>query len=348
MRMTLSEIAQLINGELHGAGDVLISGPAKIEEAGDGEISFISSKKYKHFLDSTRAAALIVDQEYDNLKTPHIRVKDAYVGFLYVLKAYAPEKTHSFEGISPKAHIEKSATIGEDCAIAPLVFVGENCRIGKRCVLHPGVVLSGHVTVGDDCILYPNVSVRENCVIGNRVIIHNGSVIGSDGFGFAPQKDKYIKIPQIGHVVIGDDVELGANVTIDRATMGTTVIEKGVKLDNLVQVAHNCIIGAHTVIAAQSGVAGSTKVGRHVTVAGQVGINGHITVGDNNIIGAKSGVTKSTKNDEILLGMPAVPMMQKKRIDVSLKHLPDTMKKINNLENEIIELRELIEKIHGR
>ena len=348
MRMTLSEIAQLINGELHGAGDIAISGPAKIEEAGADEISFISSKKYVHYLSTTKAAALIVDRDYEDLKIPHIRVKDAYVGFLFVLKAFAPAKTHSFTGISEKAHIAASARVGDECSIAPFVYVGENCRIGNRCVLHPGVVLADNVILGDDTVLYSNVSIRENCQIGKRVIIHNGSVVGSDGFGFAPKDGKYIKIPQLGNVLIGDDVEIGANVTIDRATMGSTIIEEGVKLDNLVQIAHNCVVGAHTVMAAQSGIAGSTSVGRHVTVAGQVGIIGHITVGDNTVIGAKSGVTKPIKANEVVLGMPAVPMMQKKRIDISLRNLPDTLKKINSLENEIIELREKIEKLHGR
>lgn len=342
--MTLLEIALRINGHLNGPEDLEIKGPAKIEEAGPDEITFISNKKYRHHLENTLAGAVIVDQDYENLKIPHIRVENAYVGFLFVLKIFAPEKSHSFRGIAPGAVVEKSATLGENCDVAPHVYIGAHATIGKNCVIHPGVVIGDHVRIGDDCILYPNVSIREACRVGNRVIIQNGAVIGSDGFGFAPKDDAYIKIPQIGNVVIGDDVEIGANTTIDRATMGSTVIEDGVKLDNLVQIAHNCVIGAHTVIAAQTGMAGSTKVGRHVTMGGQVGVNGHITIAENNIIGAKSGVTKSTRPNEVLLGMPAVPIMQQKRMDVSMRHLPDIVKRLNQLEKEIIALQEKAEK----
>ncbi len=345
--MTLAEIARLLDGKLSGPDDLEIKGPAKIEEAGPDEITFISNKKYRHYLQSTRAGAVIIDQEYENLSIPHIRVENAYVGFLFVLKAFAPAKNHSFRGVSPMAFIGEDTTVGDGSDIAAYVYIGAHCTIGKRCVLHPGVVIGDDVSIGDDCILYPNVSIRENCRIGHRAIIQNGAVIGSDGFGFAPKGDAYIKIPQIGNVIVGNDVEIGANVTIDRATMGSTVIEDGVKLDNLIQIAHNCIIGAHTVIAAQTGLAGSSKVGRHVTMGGQVGVNGHISIGDNNVIGAKSGVTKSTKDNEVLLGMPAVPIMQQKRMDVSLKHLPDLVKRLNHLEKEIIAIQEKAEKKNG-
>lgn len=341
--MKLNEIARHLNGTLHGPGEIDIAGPAKVEEAVKGEITFISNPKYKHFLSSTKASAIVVDDNItEQIKLPHIRVKNAYMGFLLLLKIFEPTRGMDIKGISASAVISKGASVGANTSIAPFVFVGSNTKIGTNCKIYPGVTILENVSIGDDCILYPNVTIREYCVIGNRVILQNGVVIGADGFGFAPEQGKYHKIPQIGNVIIKDDVEIGANTTVDRATVGSTIIGKGAKIDNLIMVAHNCTIGENTVIAAQTGIAGSTKIGSNVTIGGQVGINGHINIGDNSIIAAQSGVTKDVKPASVLMGLPAIPIMENKRINVSIRNLPDTMKKISELKKELQELKNLI------
>ncbi len=346
--MTLYEIAEYLGGELHGPDDLEISGPAKIENAETGHITFIANPKYKQYLSSTKASAVIVDDKIKDVEMPHIVVKDAYMGFLMLLKLYSPPQHEYIKGISGDAYIDKSAKISSSSRIASMVYIGPNVKIGENSIIYPGVVLLRDVTVGNDSVLYPNVSVREECVIGDRVILHNGCVIGSDGFGFAPDGEKYKKIPQLGRVVVEDDVEIGANTTIDRATMGDTLILKGSKIDNLVQIAHNVTIGENSIVAAQTGISGSTHVGSHVTIAGQVGIVGHIKIGDNAMIAAKSGISKDVPAKAVYFGIPALPIMQQKRIDVSLKHLPDMIKKIHQLENEIIQLKEELSKLNNR
>ncbi len=320
--MKLVEIAKRLNGELFGDNNIEITGPAKIDSAGTGDITFLANPKYKHFVKTTQASAIVVDNSAGEVSIPHIKVENAYMGFLLLLKIFEPARNLDFVGISKKAEISPTAKIGVNCNIAPNVYIGSNCTIGKGCLIYPGVVILNDVEIGDNVILYPNVSIRENCKVGNKVILHNGVVVGSDGFGFAPHKKSYIKIPQIGNVIIEDDVEIGSNSTIDRGTVGSTIIKRGVKLDNLVQVAHNCMIGEDTVIAAQSGVAGSGIIGKNVTMGGQVGVGGHLKIGDDSVIAAKAGVTKDTGNKAILMGMSAIPIMQKKRIEASVKHLP--------------------------
>jgi len=342
--MRLDEIARYLNGKLAGPPQIEISGPAKIEQAGPGEITFLSNLKYRHFISKTQASAIVVDREIDGLELPHILVANAYVGFVMLLKLFQPVMHDYFEGLSENAFIDKTARIGPGARIAALAYIGPNVTIGKNTVIYPGVVLLKNVRIGDDCILYPNVSVREECQIGNRVILQNGCVIGSDGFGFAPQDDAYLKIPQIGTVIIEDDVELGANTTVDRSTLGATVLKQGCKMDNLVQIAHNVLVGKHTVMASQSGIAGSTELGDHVTIGGQVGITGHIKIDDNVIVAAQSGVTKSLKQGEIYWGTPAIPITTQKKMDVSLRRLPDLIKKVRMLEKEIVVLKKQIAK----
>jgi len=222
--------------------------------------------------------------------------------------------------------------------IAPFVYIGENSVIGDNCTLYPGVTILNNVHIGDNSLIYPGVTIREGCNVGNNVILQNGAVIGSDGFGFAPSNGSYIKIPQIGNVIIEDDVEIGANTAIDRATLGSTVIKKGVKLDNLIQIAHNCVIGENTVIAGQTGIAGSTKLGKNVTVGGQAALNGHINIADYTTIAGRAGVIEDTKEKSIIMGMPAIEIKARHRIDASLKKLPDKIKVINKLVRQIEEL----------
>ncbi len=337
--MTLKEIAQIIHGRVVGPEDIEITGPAKIEEAGPGEITFLANPKYRHFLSQTEASAIIVDQTVENIPLPHIVVKDAYVGFVLTLKLFEPPKHVWISGISDKAFIDPSATVSPSARIAPMVYIGPNVSVDSDTIIYPGVVILEKVQIGRDCVLYPNVTIREECRIGDRVILHNGCVVGSDGFGFAPSEGRYIKIPQMGNVIIEDDVEIGANSTIDRATVGSSVIGRGTKLDNLVQVAHNVIIGQHTVIASQSGVAGSTRVGNHVTIGGQVGITGHVQIGDDVVFAAQAGVTKSHKSPGVFWGSPARPLNEQKRIEVSLRKLPDLVKRVQQLETEIFTLK---------
>ena len=345
--MTLKKIADHLKGELNGPADLQISSPAKIEEAKQGQITFLSNTKYIKYLSVTKASAIVVDNSIQNVPIPHIRVENSYFAFVMVLKLFEDQKVHLFKGVSDKAYISSSSKMDPTAHVAPLAYVGSNVSIGANTIIYPGVVLLQNVEVGNDCILYSGTTVRENCKIGNRVILHNGVVIGSDGFGFAPYNNAYIKIPQLGGVILEDDVEIGANTTIDCATLGNTIIKKGSKIDNLVQVAHNVVIGENTVIVSQTGIAGSTEIGNNVTIGGQVGITGHIKIADGVVIGAKSGVSKDIKEKAILWGSPVNPVMKQKRIEASIRHLPDIEKKVKLLEKEIEKLKnELKEKIN--
>ncbi len=344
--MSLGGIAKLLNGQVIGDADIIISDLAKIEEANKNSITFIANPKYKQFLASTKAGAVLVNKDLDTATYSgknFVVVEDPYYSFVKLFSLFYPQGEMLPQEISESAYIHPSAKVGEGVHIAPHVYIGEDCVVGNNVYLYPGVVLLKNVTVGDDTILYPNVSVRENCRIGKRVIIHNGGVIGSDGFGFAFQGGEYHKIPQLGIVVIEDDVELGANITIDRATLGETRIKSGTKLDNLIQVAHNVEIGNHTVIAAQTGISGSTKIGSYVMMGGQVGVVGHSEVGDRVQVAAQSGIAKSVKDGEILLGSPARPMMKAKRIEAVISSLPDMARKISALQKEVAELKKIVE-----
>ena len=345
--MKLSEIARLLQGHLEGEADIEITGLAKIEDAVAGDLTFVSNPKYQKFLKSTKASAVLVGPDQPGMGLPLIRVDDPYLAFLVALEHFNPPVKPNFTGIHPSSNVSATAVIADDVVIGPFVYIGDKVVIGNATVIYPGCVILGHAEIGKECVLYPNVSVREKCVIGDRVIIHNGSVVGSDGFGFAPVGETYRKIPQMGRVVIENDVEIGANCTIDRATLGETLIRSGCKLDNLIQIAHNVTIEKNTVIAAQSGISGSTKIGKNVTIAGQVGTVGHITIGDKSIIAAKSGVSKDVPAGEVWFGYPAQPIMKQKKIEASSRHLPDLARKIHQLEKLCIELEEKIKKMDG-
>lgn len=336
---TLAEIADEIAGKVFGESELKIHGVAQIEKAEEGQITFLANPKYKPALENTRASAVIIDQKAEiKPSLPHILVIDAYYGFLQAFLLFNPQKSLLSPGIHSTAVVHGTANVGHDVAISANVYVGDKVTIGNGTQIFPNCVILDNTRIGTDCVLYPSVTVRENCTIGDRVIIHNGAIIGSDGFGFAPHEGKYHKIPQVGKVIVEDDVEIGANSTIDRATMEETIIRKGVKLDNLVHIAHNCIIGENTVIAAQTGISGSTTIGKNVVIAGQVGTVGHISIGDRVQIGAQSGVSKSIPEGEVYFGYPARPIMKTKRIEASLNNLPELLKKIKHLEKAVKKL----------
>lgn len=339
MGMKLYEIASAINGEIIGDADIEINRVAEIQSAGKGDISFISNPKYEKFFDTTKASAVIVGRNFSKRREDIslVLVNEPYFAFVKVLKLLGPSFELLPPGIHPTAVIAETATIGENVRVGANVFIGERTKIGSNTVIMPGVVICNDVEIGNDVLIYPNVTIYHKCKIGNRVIIHSGTVIGSDGFGFVPKPDgTYEKIPQVGIVIIEDDVEIGSNCSIDRATLGETVIRRGVKLDNLIQVAHNVVIGENTVIAAQTGIAGSTKIGKNCVLAGQVGIVGHIEIADKTTIAAQSGVTKSiTESGKVYLGSPAKEHAVALRIEGALRQLPYLIKEFLELKAKI-------------
>jgi UDP-3-O-[3-hydroxymyristoyl] glucosamine N-acyltransferase len=342
--MTVKEIAEYINAELIGDGGVTIAHVAKIEEAGRGDVTFIANPKYFKYLESTSASAVIVEKTFDTApftqsENPPVflKAKDPYTAFLLLLRLFNPPADIVPPGIHPTAIIPSGARLGADVRIGAYVVVGEGVSIGDRTAIGHGTVIGDNANIGEDTLLYPNVTVREGCIVGSRVIIHSGTVIGSDGFGFAPKGDgSYEKIPQTGIVVIEDDVEIGSNCSVDRATLGATRISKGAKLDNLIQIAHNVVVGEHTVIAAQSGISGSTKIGNGCIIAGQVGIVGHIEIADKVTIAAQSGIAKSiTKPGATYFGYPAKEHGRALRIEGVIRQLPELYSEINELRKKV-------------
>jgi UDP-3-O-[3-hydroxymyristoyl] glucosamine N-acyltransferase len=332
-----------------GDGAAEIERVAKIEEAGPGDISFLSNLKYKKHVMSTAASALLVAKdlpltEFSRRLPPlnFVKVADPYRSFLQLIDLFHPASPAMQKGIHPSAIIAQSARIAPDAAIGAFVTVGEGCTIGPEVSVREGSFIGDGVEIGDHSLLYPNVVVRDGCRIGKRVIVHPGCVIGSDGFGFAPKPDgTYEKIPQRGIVVIEDDVEIGANCTIDRATIGETRIERGVKLDNLIMIGHNVVIGENTVIAAQSGVSGSAKLGKNCALGGQVGLVGHLELADRTTIGAQSGVRKSvTEPGSTYHGTPAREIHETLKIEAAMRQLPALIKEIRELQNRVRELEE--------
>lgn len=344
MEFTAEQIANVIGGRVEGNKDAKVHTFAKIEEGTEGAISFLSNPKYTHYLYNTKSSIVIVNEDLELEKDVYatlIRVKNAYESIAKLLQIYEaskPKKT----GVAPQAYIAPSAKLGNNCYVGPFAYVGEGAEIGDGCQIYPHAVIGDNVKVGTNCIFYPNTTIYQGCKIGNNVTIHAGSVIGADGFGFAPGADGYDKIPQIGIVVIEDNVEIGANTCVDRSTMGATVIHKGVKLDNLVQVAHNVEIGENTVMSAQVGIAGSTKVGSWCMFGGQVGLAGHITIGDKTFLGAQSGVPGSLKGGEELIGTPPMNPRAYFKSQAIFRRLPDMYKDLNDAKKKIEELNEKI------
>ena len=341
MEFTAKQIAEFIGGKVEGNEQAAVNTFAKIEEGQPGAISFLSNPKYTHYLYDTKSTIVLVNEDLELEKpvsTTLIRVKNAYEAVARLLQLYEsmkPRKT----GIDPLAFVSPKATIGSDVYIGAFACIGDGTVIGDGTQVYPHVVIGDGVKIGQQCLLYPNVTIYQGCQLGNGVTIHAGSVIGADGFGFAPNVEGYEKIPQIGIVVIEDNVEIGANTCIDRSTMGQTIIHRGVKLDNLIQVAHNCEIGENTVMSAQVGVAGSTKVGSWCMFGGQVGLAGHITVGDHVNLGAQSGVPSSLKANQTLIGTPPMEPTPYFKSQAIFRRLPDMYKELSALRKEIEELK---------
>lgn len=341
--MKLSELAGFLGGKLEGDPEFTITGIAKIEEADSGQVTFISNSKYEKYLSSTRAQALICSPDIqvpENGPKHVIRVSDPYTAFLFTLERFNPPLNWTDGGIHPTAQVDPSARLGTNVTLGPGVVVYKDARIGNNTRIYANSVVGPSASIGENCLIYPNVTVYHQVQIHNRVIIHSGTVIGSDGFGFVPGMDGvYRKIPQMGFVILEDDVEIGANTAVDRATLGATVIKQGTKLDNLIQIAHNVNIGENTVLAAQVGVAGSVKVGSNCQIGGQVGIAGHLEVVNHVSIGAQSGVSKSlTQPGTTYFGTPAKPIKEAFRLEGSMRQLPALFRQIKELEDKLAAL----------
>lgn len=343
MQFNAAQIAALINGRVTGDENVTVSSFGTIETAQNGQLAFLANPKYDDHLYTTQASVIIINDSQEvkqNVSATLIRVPDAYTSIATILSVYQKMQTEQLSGIQQPAYVAATAKVGENAFIGAFVYVGENVIIAENVKIFAQVYLGDNVIVDANTIIYPGVKIYHDCIIGKNVTIHANTVIGGDGFGFAPQKDgTFKKIPQIGNVVIEDDVEIGSNVTIDRATFGSTLIKSGAKLDNLIQIAHNVEIGTNTVIAAQAGVSGSTKIGNNVMIGGQAGIVGHIDIYDGTKIGAQSGVTKSIKQpNTTVVGSPASEYINALRGMALVPHLPDLKKRIIELEQIVKQL----------
>ncbi len=325
----------MIEGEVVGDGDTLITGICGIREARPGDLTFVANSKYLPLLETTRASAVITSKEVRKAAKPIVRTENPSLAFARLAGVFVPTTQELPRGVSPKAVLGRRVRLGKGVAIQPFVVVEDDVEIGDRTCLYAGSTVGRRSRIGNDGLIYPNVSIREGVEIGHRVIIHSGTVIGSDGFGFVTVQGVHHKIPQIGTVVIEDDVEIGANVTIDRARFGKTVIGRGTKIDNLVQIAHNVILGSNCILVAQSGISGSTTLGRNVVLAGQAGIVGHITIGDNVIVGAQAGVSKSVPANTNVWGYPARPLGHAKRVNAALQRLPEMMKTVQEMKRRL-------------
>lgn len=346
MEFSAKQIAEFIQGEIVGDPNTKVHTFAKIEEGIPGAVSFLANPKYIQYIYSTKASIVLVNKDFTpehTIGATLIKVDNAYESLAKLMNLYEMSKPKK-SGIDPKAYVAPTAKVGSNVYVAPFAYVGDGVEIGENTIIHPHVVINEHSKIGDNCIIYPHATVYHDCRIGNRCILHAGCVIGADGFGFAPAADGYEKIPQIGIVVLEDDVEIGASTCIDRATMGATIIRKGVKLDNLVQIAHNVEVGENTVIAAQTGIAGSAKIGSWCMLGGQVGIAGHITVGDKVTAGAQTGIAGSIPSDSTIQGYPAINAKNFARSSVVFKYLPDMHKNVNKLQQEIEELKKQLNK----
>jgi UDP-3-O-[3-hydroxymyristoyl] glucosamine N-acyltransferase len=344
MQFTAEQIAALIGGKVEGEPGITVSTFGKIEEAGKGQLSFLANPKYEDHIYTTLASIIIVNDSLE-LKQPLsatiIRVPDAYSAFATLLEKYQQIRTQQLTGIQQPVYMHATVKTGEQLFLGAFAYLGENVIIGNNVKIFPNAYIGNNVTIGDNSIIHPSVKIYSDCIIGNNVVIHAGTVIGSDGFGFAPQQDgSFKKVPQIGNVIIEDFVEIGSNATIDRATIGSTIIRSGAKLDNLIQVAHNVEVGNNTVIAAQAGVSGSTKIGNNVMIGGQAGIVGHISIADGTKINAQSGVSKTIKTpNTAVTGSPAFEYSSALRSQAINRNLPEMERRLSELEEIIKHLQ---------
>ena len=342
MQFSALQIAQMTNGKVEGNADVSVMSFGKIEEATEGQLTFLANLKYEDYLYTTKASVVIINEDIQLKKKVNatlIRVPDAYTAFATLLSKYQEMVSSQLTGVQQPVYISKSAMYGENVFIGAFAYLGDNVKIGNNTKIFPNSYIGNNTTIGENCMIHPGVKIYHDCVIGNHVVIHAGTVIGSDGFGFAPQPDgSFKKVPQIGNVVLEDHVEIGANSTIDRATIGSTLIRSGAKLDNLIQIAHNVEVGNNTVIAAQSGISGSTKLGKGVMIGGQVGIVGHLQIGDGAKINAQSGVSKSIEPGKVVTGSPAYDYTAALRSQAISRNLPELEKRIKELETIVKQL----------
>jgi UDP-3-O-[3-hydroxymyristoyl] glucosamine N-acyltransferase len=349
MEFNAATLAGFLKGEIIGDPEIKVNTIAKIEEGHEGALSFLSNPKYEHYLYSTKSSIVLVNRSLnptDKVQATMIKVDDAYESFASLLRLVDQSRPRK-KGIHPTAIVEPTALIGKDVYIGPYSYLGEKCIVGDGCAIYPNVYIGDGTTIGSNCTFYAGVKVYHECIIGNNCVVHAGTVIGSDGFGFAPQSEtEFMKIPQLGNVVIEDNVEIGANVAIDRATIGSTVIHKGVKLDNLIQIGHNVEVGENTVMAGQTGIAGSSKIGRNCMLAGQVGVAGHLKVANGTKIGAQSGVAGDVKKENsVILGFPAFEHRDYLRSSVIFKKLPELKLKIEQLEKQIQQISKMNDQI---
>jgi len=337
MTFTISQIAEILSASIEGDSNITIHTICKIEEGVEGGLSFLANPKYTDFIYDTKASAVIVSKDFipeKPVQTSLIRTENPYLSLAKLLEVYQQLKPKKI-GISTHACVSKSAKLGKNVYIGEFVSIGEYVKIEDNVQLYPHVCVGDGVKIGNDTILYSGVKVYADCEIGSHTIIHSGAVIGADGFGFAQQEGDYFKVPQVGNVSIGNYVEIGANTCIDRATLGSTKIHDHVKLDNLIQIAHNCEIGEGSAFASQSGVSGSTKIGKKAIVAGQVGIIGHLKIGDHVVIGAQSGVINNVADNRVVLGTPAISALDEKKLIIYRKKLPELFNQINLLEKQM-------------
>lgn len=337
MKFKVQQIAEILDGEIHGDPDVEVDKLSKIEEAEQGSLTFLANPKYTPFIYKTKASVCIVSNSFlpiQKLTTTLIKVDDAYEAFSKLLEFYNEVKLQK-SGIEQPSYIDQSVTYGENIYVGAFAYIGKNVSLGNNVKIYPNAYIGDNVQIGNDSIVYAGSKIFSESILGEKVVIHGGAIIGADGFGFAPNnKGTYKKVPQIGNVIIENNVDVGAGTTIDRATLGSTIIREGVKLDNQIQIAHNVEIGKHTVIAAQTGIAGSTKIGEHCVIGGQVGIVGHIQIGNYVKIQAQSGIGRNIKDHEVLQGTPAIGYSEYNKSYVHFKNLPQIVKKIDDLERK--------------
>ncbi|MCI6153505.1 MAG: UDP-3-O-(3-hydroxymyristoyl)glucosamine N-acyltransferase [Porphyromonas sp.] len=338
MQVTLQDIATLLNGTIEGDAQAIVSSFGRIEEAVEGQITFLSNPKYEPYIYQTKASAVLVPNNFvpaEKVAANLIRVEDPYTALALLMQWASKETTPSYEGVSKESFIHPSVKLPNKCYIAPFVYIAEEVVLGEGCSIYPHSYIGKGCKIGANAIIHSHVSIYPECEIGDRCILHAGTVIGADGFGFAPSESGYTKIPQLGNVVIEDDVEIGANTCIDRAVMGSTRISKGCKLDNLIQVGHNCTIGEHTVMAAQGGMAGSSQIGSWCRTGGQIGIAGHVSVGNHVDMGGQTGILGNIKDGRKLLGSPAMDLSTAMRSFTIIPKLPQLLKRIEELEDKI-------------